>query len=36
MSTIGYGDINPISNIEYIFVIIFALMACVIFGYILN
>jgi len=36
VTTIGYGDIKPINTVERIFMIIFALFACCLFGYIIN
>jgi hypothetical protein len=36
MTTIGYGDISPINNIERIYVIMATLISCGIFGYAMN
>ena len=36
MITVGYGDITPISEIEYIFSIFTMIIACGVFAYSLN
>ena len=36
ITTVGYGDITPKSDIEFIFISMFAIFACGVFGYILN
>lgn len=36
MTTIGYGDITPTSNIEKLYAIFTTLIACGIFGYSMN
>lgn len=36
MLTIGYGDITPVTNVEKIYIILFAFIACGIFAYSIN
>ncbi len=36
MTTVGYGDITPITSVEKIFCIIAMLISCCIFAYIMN
>lgn len=36
MSTIGYGDITPITEIEKLYGILISFIACGIFAYFLN
>lgn len=36
MSTIGYGDISPISDDEKLFMIFMSLFASMLFGYTIN
>ncbi len=36
MSTIGYGDVIPITPIEVIYVIVISLISCGMFGYSMN
>ena len=36
MSTVGFGDVKPISSQERIFMAIFAIFACGVFGYIIS
>ncbi len=36
MCTIGYGDIRPVGNTEYIVVIIMELVAGILFAYIIG
>ena len=36
ITTIGFGDIYPVTVYEVIFIIIFAMFSVSIFGYILN
>lgn len=36
MTTVGYGDITPKSNVEYAFANVTMLVVCIFFGYTLN
>lgn len=36
MTTVGYGDIVPVTSVEKIYCIIVMLLACCIFAYIMN
>ena len=36
ITTVGYGDIFPSTKYEILFITIYALLACGIFGYIIN
>jgi len=36
MTTVGYGDIVPVNEMEHIICIVIMLFACGIFAYILN
>ena len=36
LTTVGYGDIKPVTSYERLFLILFSLFAAGIFGYILN
>lgn len=36
MITVGYGDITPITTLERIYCVICMVMACGIFGYVMN
>ena len=36
MTTVGYGDIRPITFIETVFVIFFNLVSCGVFAYSIN
>lgn len=36
MTTIGYGDVTPVNNLEKIYVIMATLISCGIFGYAMN
>lgn len=36
MTTVGYGDIVPVTSVEKLFGIIVMLLACCVFAYIMN
>jgi Ion transport protein/Cyclic nucleotide-binding domain len=36
MTTVGYGDVGPVSGVERIFTCVAMLVACVLFGYTMN
>lgn len=36
MTTVGYGDIGPVSGVERLFTIVAMVIACALFGYSLN
>lgn len=36
MITVGYGDLNPVSINERVFVIIITVISCGVFGYAIN
>ena len=36
MITVGYGDITPITTLERIYCVVCMLLACAVFGYVMN